>query len=422
MLLPVRLAVVSMHPFRSGMPLVSIRRTHVQIPRLLAAVLLVGAAEAITGPYIVLFGSDRAHLSPFQIGTFISLTSLSGIAASTWLGRRYDAHPSRLPLLLAITAAAMGYLALTWITSFVALLGVGLVLLGCAAAAFPQIFVLAHSYLDAEGFAESPRYTALLRSAWSIAWAIGPLLGAFVLARLGYSALFLVTAALFALVALPVSRMGSPPRQPQVPVTEQGGTMRPLLPLLASTALFNFAMFSGSVVLPLYVTRTLGFSNSDVGVIYSVCAMVEVGAAFALMAVAGRVRTMTVVQAGTLLLGLHFVLLLLSDDWSLILLSQVARGIGITAIGAAGIAYVQRAAPGMTGRATTMLSNAGTTGQLAAGVIAGATMQLIGDRGALLLFGVVCVVAWLLVAIPSSLSRADAGPTYAEGDASADHA
>jgi SET family sugar efflux transporter-like MFS transporter len=198
--------------------------------------------------------------------------------------------------------------------------------------------------------------------------------------------------------------------------------MRPLLPLLASTALFNFAMFSGSVVLPLYVTRTLDFSNSDVGVIYSVCAMVEVGAAFALMAVAGRVRTMTVVQAGTLLLGLHFVLLLLSDDWSLILLSQVARGIGVTAIGAAGIAYVQRAAPGMTGRATTMLSNAGTAGQLAAGVIAGATMQLIGDRGALLLFGVVCVVAWLLVAIPSSLSRASAGLPSPEGDTSTDHA
>jgi hypothetical protein len=49
-------------------------------------------------------------------------------------------------------------------------------------------------------------------------------------------------------------------------------------------------------------------------------------------------------------------------------------------------------------------------------------MQLIGDRGALLLFGVVCVVAWLLVAIPSSLSRASAGLPSPEGDTATDHA
>ena len=398
------------------MPLVSSPPTHGHLPNLLCAVLLIGAAEAITGPYIVLFGSDQAHLSPFQIGSFISLTSLGGVAVSTWLGRRYDAHPSRLPLLLAISAAASGYLLLIWITAYGALLGVGLVLLGCAAATFPQIFVLANSYLATEGFAETPRYAAMLRSMWSIAWALGPLLGAVVLARSGYSALFLVTACLFAVVALPVSRMGPPPLRQHMSVNAQAGTLRPLIPLMVSAALFNFAMFSGSVVLPLYVTTSLGFSKSDVGVIYSVCAVVEVGAALALIALAGRVHTMTVIRAGTLLLGLHFVLLILGRDWPLILLSQVARGAGITAIGAAGIAYVQHALPGMAGRATTMLSNAGTAGQLAAGIIAGATMQLVGYRGALLLFGAVCVVAWLLVVIPTPLSRLDAGLSSAAGD------
>jgi hypothetical protein len=38
------------------------------LPRLLAGVLLLGVAESMVSPYVVLFGADRAHLSPFAIG------------------------------------------------------------------------------------------------------------------------------------------------------------------------------------------------------------------------------------------------------------------------------------------------------------------------------------------------------------------
>src|SRR5688572_21057305 len=95
---------------------------------LLVAVLLLGIADSMIGPYLVLFGADEAGLSPFQVGVFLSLVAVSGLAVSTWLGRRYDRSASRWPAFVAVAAPAVGYLALTTTTSYalLALIGVGL--------------------------------------------------------------------------------------------------------------------------------------------------------------------------------------------------------------------------------------------------------------------------------------------------------
>jgi SET family sugar efflux transporter-like MFS transporter len=158
------------------------------------------------------------------------------------------------------------------------------------------------------------------------------------------------------------------------------------------------------------MTRNLNYSNGDVGLVFSVCAAVEVVSALGLMALADRVSNIVVIQVGILLLGLQFALLLGSSSWALLLLSQVARGIGITAVGAAGIAWFQQAMPGMTGRATTLFANAGMVGSLGAGVIAGVTAQVLGYRTALLVFGVFCLIAWILLVV--SLRRQTAGQDH----------
>ena len=53
------------------------------LPILLIGVLLLGVGDSITGPYLVLFVADRAHLSPLEIGSFVSVTAISGMAMST---------------------------------------------------------------------------------------------------------------------------------------------------------------------------------------------------------------------------------------------------------------------------------------------------------------------------------------------------
>ncbi|MEU8614977.1 MFS transporter, partial [Actinoplanes sp. NPDC048791] len=118
---------------------------------LLAGVLLLGIADSMIGPYLVLFGADEARLSPFQVGVFLSLVAISGLAVSTWLGRRYDRSASRWPAFVAVAAPAAGYLALTTTTDYALLALIGVGLLGAGMAAFPQLFTLARTHLDRSG-------------------------------------------------------------------------------------------------------------------------------------------------------------------------------------------------------------------------------------------------------------------------------
>jgi SET family sugar efflux transporter-like MFS transporter len=357
---------------------------------LLAGVLVLGVADSMIGPYLVLFGSDRAGLSPLQVGVFLSLVAVSGLTVSTWLGRRFDRSASRWPALVAVAGPAIGYAALAATTSYPLILLIGAGLLGAGLAAFPQLFSLARIHLDRTGGAAARRGTPALRSMWSLAWAIGPLVGAAVLAWRGYDALLLVTALAFVLVALPLLLLGRTPRPPHVPVPEDGPARpgRPMLLAAVGFTLFHTAMLAGSVALPLYVTRTLARPDSDVGLLFSVCALVEIPAALSVLLLPARSGRRGVILLGMLLFTAYFVLVASSSSMALLIGTQIARGVGLAVVEALGITYMQDLLPHATGRATTMFANTFTIGSLISGVLAGAAAQTLGYRAALLLCGV----------------------------------
>jgi SET family sugar efflux transporter-like MFS transporter len=64
--------------------------------------------------------------------------------------------------------------------------------------------------------------------------------------------------------------------------------------------------------------------------------------------------------------------------------TQLARGIALASTGTLGITYVQDLAPHAPGRATTLFANTLTIGSLVSGLLAGATIQALGVRPALL--------------------------------------
>jgi MFS transporter, SET family, sugar efflux transporter len=209
-----------------------------RLPQLLVSVLLLGIADSMIGPYLVLFGADEARLSLLQVGVFMSVIAVSGLAVSTWLGRRYDRSASRAPAFIALAAPAVGYLALTTTTNYALLLCIAAALLGAGMAAFPQLFTLARTHLDRSGGGSAQRGTPALRSVWSLAWAIGPLIGAAVLAWQGYRGLLVLTALAFALVAVPLLLLGATPAAPPRPATGDAGSRltRPMLLVGTHTA------------------------------------------------------------------------------------------------------------------------------------------------------------------------------------------
>jgi SET family sugar efflux transporter-like MFS transporter len=405
------------------------------------AVLLLGIADSMAGAYFVLFAADEVGLGPIQVGVVVSAPAVGGILLSTVLGRRFDLRPTRLYAAVAAAAGALGFALMTTTRSFVLLVLIALTLIGAAQAAFPQLFSLARVVLG-HG-AAGQRSAPLLRSAWSLAWALGPLIGAAVLARAGYPEIFggaALVLALTAVVTLAVPRPPSAaPHQPAADPDEATAadpdeapaadpdeapaagpdeapapdldeaparTGRIALALLtASIAAFFTAMFAGSVALPLFVTRSLHQPEAAVGVLFSACAAVEVVAALALAAIPVRVSQRLLILGGMLAFVLYFALTVAARGMPLLLVGQVARGIAIAVVGAAGIRYFQEFLAPATGRATTLFSNASTAGSLVAGILAGAAVRAFGYTSALALCGALAAVAAVLFYAGSSGRR-----------------
>jgi SET family sugar efflux transporter-like MFS transporter len=376
---------------------------------LAGAVLLLGIADSMVGSYAVLFAADEVGLSPIQVGVFVSAPAVGGIVVSSLLGRRFDRRPTRRYAVLVALSGALGLSVMAVSRSFAVLVLVALTLMGALAAAFPQLFTLARVVLG-DG-AAGQRSTPLLRSGWSLAWALGPLLGAAVLARSGYPALLFAAAGtllLTAVLTLTVPRPGTTAvdgddeRPTPAQVASAGVGRLPLALLVAGVAAFFTSMYAGSVALPLFVTRELHQPDSSVGALYSACAAVEVVAALVLAALPARVSQRALIVGGMVAMVGYFGLTVVAGGMPLLLAGQAARGIAIAVVAAAGIRFFQEALAPATGRATTLFSNASTAGSLVAGVLAGVAVRVVGYTGALALCGGLAVVATVLFVAGSS--------------------
>ena len=54
------------------------------------AVLLLGLATSLAGPYMSLFAVQQVGMTPLQLGLFLTLNALSAVGISTLLGRWAD--------------------------------------------------------------------------------------------------------------------------------------------------------------------------------------------------------------------------------------------------------------------------------------------------------------------------------------------
>jgi SET family sugar efflux transporter-like MFS transporter len=380
---------------------------------LASAVVLLGVADSMVGSYLVLFASEQAHLTPVLIGLFTSAPAAGGIVVSALIGRRFDRAPTKRYAVAAAVLGATGFVLLTTTTSFPLLMVVAITLVAAGQAAFPQLFALARVALGDGRVGQ--RSAPLLRSGWSLAWALGPLAGAVLLPRTGFTGLLWTAAAILVLTALSAASVPAPPpsvnrvgdEATRAEQEEQRAVppVRPvvLVPLVISVVLFFLAMFAGSVALPLYVTRGLHQPDTTVGLLYSACAAVEVLAALALAGLPRRVSQRALIAAAMSALVAYFAVTVLAPGMTLLLLGQVARGIAIAVVGAAGIRFFQDLMNPATGRATTLFANASTAGSLLAGILAGLSVQHCGYGTTLLLCGVAAAAgtaAFCLATVP----------------------
>jgi MFS transporter, SET family, sugar efflux transporter len=410
------------------------------------SVFCLGFGASITMPFMALFGVNYVGMTPLRLGLFLSLTAISGVIISTRLARLSDRLPSRLPLVLTCLGAgilsALAYSALPGRAYLGALL-IGALLQGTSAAAFPQLFALARQGLSAAPGDLPERALTVLRSVFSLAWVVGPGLGALALSAWGFQGAFRLAASCWLLATLPllagslrvgplrvgrsrrghfwtaggperVQSQGAPPEAPHLPVAQVLPTPPPrparALPwVVAAFVFYGMSMIMGMNFLPLLVTKTLGGGSGQVGFLVSFCALLEIPIMLSLVMLRRLPGLATLIKLALALFVVQFALTALAQSLLPLVFAQVLRAAGIAVMAGLGMTYFQQLMPGRFTAATTLFANTSSVGGVLSGVVSGAWAQAFGYRSVFVLCGVLALIAWSVMEFVGR-RHADAAP------------
>jgi SET family sugar efflux transporter-like MFS transporter len=358
---------------------------------LLAANFALGMAYSFVVPFMSMWGTLRVQMSPAAFGLFMTITAVSSIVLSTVLARWSDTHITRRTMLLLGSAGGMfGYVGYAFVTNPIALTIIGSVGLGVAAVNFSQLFAHVREEFDRpeNSSSDAPFLMSLLRVFFSLAWTIGPAIGAWVMVHFNYRGIFLGAAGLFFLFMIGVLLFV--PNRPHPPHARLQAKREPMLKVLGRTDVL--ASFSAFVLvfaahsinlmnLPLLVTRQLGGDASDVGIIFGIAPFIEMPLMLWAGRAASRGHMMALLRIGAAVTVLYFLALLpVRVPWHIYPM-QILSAISIAILTNITIPFFQELLPGQPGLATSFFSNSFNAGNLLGYFAFGFLVGPLGHRG-----------------------------------------
>lgn len=371
---------------------------------------LSGIAGALLAPTLSLFLTTEVKVRPLWVGLFYTVNAIVGIAVSFLLAKRSDTRGDRRKLILVCCLMAVGNcLLFAFNRDYLTLITAGVLLSAIANTAMPQIFALAREYADSSA-REVVMFSSVMRAQLSLAWVIGPPLSFTLALNYGFTVMFVIAAATFAICALLV--WFTLPSVPRVAPVEPADTLiaAPSAPIAPVSAWRNpdvRRLFIASVLMwtcntmyiidmPLYITADLGLPENLAGLLMGTAAGLEIPA----MLLAGyyvkrfgkRNMMLFAVAAGILF---YAGLVVFKFKLALMVL-QLFNAIFIGIIAGIGMLYFQDLMPGRPGAATTLFTNSISTGVILAGVLQGALVEKLGHYAVYWLAALLAVAAlWM---------------------------
>ena len=363
---------------------------------------LSGLADAISGPYVVLFLVDQAQLGPLSLSAILTARALSGIAFGTAFGAWIDRRTTIAPLLLALAGSAVGYALLGFTTDFAVLLVIAALPIAIGAAAFSQSIALVKRDFDQASPHTANRAIGVLRASWSVAWAIGPAVGALIVGVAGFRGAFLASAAsaVMALMTLALVRA-----RPLAADATHGNRRKPanggpaIALAFAALILFHTAMFLGSIPLPIVLISSLGGGKSDIGVAMSLCAALEIIVMGVLIWRPLQRGERAAIVVGFAAFVAYFVALTLARSVGAVFWAQILRAIAIGLVSYLGISYLQSLMPHRAGAAAALFSNSGQLGSVLAALGVGGLAQAFGYGSIFIVCAVLSAAGLVLVCL-----------------------
>ena len=334
-----------------------------------AATLLAILSEAVALTYTALLAVEKIGMSPIELTLFMTLTAVSGIGFATLFGQMHDRRPALWPLLLSLAAKVVGYGLCAFVSDAWTLIAIGFLMFGLGSASFSLLFAIGKGHLDRTDADTVARGMASLRMISSLAWAIGPAIGAVLVALASFQGVYLGASALalVAMLTVLVARLKIVPAAAEERQTVDLDTVRAAAPGVLALTAFHTAMFMASTAMSIVVVQDLG-TATDVGLLYSLCAALEV-VVMALFVVRPMPRaSQGLLIVGFLIFAAYFLLPLLIPTLSALYWGQILRAVAIAIISIVGMAYIQELLPGRAGTAAALFGNTMSAGSLLSGL------------------------------------------------------
>ncbi|MET3898153.1 SET family sugar efflux transporter-like MFS transporter [Devosia sp. UYZn731] len=358
----------------------------------LLTIILAMLAEAMAVSYMAILAVDKIGMAPLELGSFIAVSAISGIIGTTIFGHLHDRTRVTWPLIVSLLAKIVAFAICAVATETWMLLLNGALLFGVSSASFALLSAMAKSYLDGSDEQTAARGMAALRMGNSFSWAVGPAIGVGLVAYWRLDTIYL-GAAILAGLALTVVLLS---RIRVVPIPSNRQLLTPKVffsaaPAVGALVAFHAAMFTGSNAMTIVVAQQLG-SEVDVGILTSVCAILEVFVMGLFVIRPVRRAEKRWLAIGFLFFAMCFVLPALWPTLPSIYVAQIPRAIGIAIISIVGLAHLQGFLPGRPGMASALFGNSGSVGLLFSAISTGICGQLFGYMSLFSLCVGLCVI------------------------------
>jgi SET family sugar efflux transporter-like MFS transporter len=367
--------------------------------------LAVGVSVALVVPFLALFLSSEVKAGPVQTTVILVAGPLSGVVAGTLIGRLSDRRPIRRKLLIVAALFGLaGAAATAVIRDYWVLFGIQVTALAIASSLFPQSFAYAREVLERVLPGRTAMGITSLRTVFSIAWVAGPPLAAVLIQTGGFRLVYGAAAVLYALAALlstvalpdvaPIERTEEKVSGAPVPAVGRGTL---ILVTVAFTAL-QAPLTLGAQAMPLHISTDLGGKVTDAGLVFGLCAALEIPLLLSLGWLAGRVPVRALIIGGAAVGVGYFVTVFLAPAVWMLLAAQLLNAIFIAAVSGPSISFVQDLLPDEPGRATTLFTNTFPIGAMLAGPLFGVA-QRFDFRWAYAMCAVLCAVGLVLLMV-----------------------
>lgn len=371
-----------------------------------------GIAMSVFGTTTSLFLADAVRVGPLLIGLYFTGCAVAGIGVNLAAGRLSDRLADRrVALAMTGLAGVAGAVTFTVVRSYAVVFATGAVLLSLNGAYLSQLFAYVKEFADSTGREMTP-FSSAVRSVLSAGWIVGPPVGFFLLAHVGFGLMYASAAGLLLVTALLgrwfLPTVPLPPGPAANDVADIADIANTCLPgmrrvlatvprrtwlLLGAVTAVNVADQMYLIVIALHVTKDLHHSPALVGLMAGICAALEIPLMIIVGRLADRIGKLRIVAAAVVLAVVFFCLMPVAGSTSMLIALQLPNAMWTAAIMSIPMVVVQQEVPGGSGTVSAIYSSAFPLAQLLAGAITGVVAAQAGYRNVFWICAGLCVLA-----------------------------